>query len=380
MKPPFKEFNRQPAESPSTLDRESFRGLSPTQTMDRIIPFIRERRQLREITLNQRRADLTRILRDFASKGLDFATLQPEDVAAYREYLRELVDKKFISESYAAHLAKAWNAVVRAALGRTTQSGERLVMRGFPMRIRLVQHYTEDDMRKMFDAVDHYQFRTPHYRELFRTYLETAWCTGGRIRSYLARFTVGDIAWEKPAALFRHMKNKSEHNVVLTPRAAVRLRRWVDYLRTTPLWRGSETPVFIAPAGVVTSQWINRTLKRLARLAGIQKPITTHVIRKSVGTLIARENPKLAQEQLGISWDVFNKHYNQPLLEDRIARRDILPGYHWEPSTPEETIAKAYLEHVQGRLSQESLEASVEDARKQMSLPTTRWAGMTGYA
>ena len=41
---------------------------------------------------------------------------------------------------------------------------------------------------------------------------------------------------------------------------------------------------------------------------------------------MARENPKLAQEQLGISAAVFNLHYNQPSLEDRLMRRDILPA------------------------------------------------------
>lgn len=71
---------------------------------------------------------------------------------------------------------------------------------------------------------------------------------------------------------------------------------------------------------------MNESLKAAAVAAGVHKPVSTHVVRKSVGTLMGRDNPKLAQLQLGISEAVFNAHYNQPLLEDRLARRDLVPG------------------------------------------------------
>ena len=58
----------------------------------------------------------------------------------------------------------------------------------------------------------------------------------------------------------------------------------------------------------------------------------TRVIRKSVRTIIAKQNPRFARDQLGISNRVFEEHYNQPTIEDRLERGEILPGYGWYPS------------------------------------------------
>lgn len=133
---------------------------------------------------------------------------------------------------------------------------------------------------------------------------------------------------ERGLLALRHMKNKPEGHVdVLTPYALTVLQERFTVLRAFQLWAAPETPVFVAPGGTaLTPQWANRPLGRLASAAGVANRVTTHIIRKSCGTLIGLQNPKLAQEQLGISERVFNRHYNLPTLEGRLSRRDILPG------------------------------------------------------
>lgn len=67
--------------------------------------------------------------------------------------------------------------------------------------------------------------------------------------------------------------------------------------------------------------------------SGIKKKVTTHVPRKGAGTHMAKENPRLAREQLGITQKVFEKHYNQPTVGDRIEHRDLVLGAQPTPRT-----------------------------------------------
>lgn len=80
-------------------------------------------------------------------------------------------------------------------------------------------------------------------------------------------------------------------------------------LERMPHWQGRETAVFVGPDGKpLTAEWINRELKALVAVAGIHKPLTTHVLRKSIATIIGRTNPKYAHMQLGITSRVFEQH------------------------------------------------------------------------
>lgn len=96
-------------------------------------------------------------------------------------------------------------------------------------------------------------------------------------------------------------------------------------------------------------------------------------------TLIGRENPKLAQLQLGISAEIFNRHYNQPLLEDRMAKRDILPGADWTPKTPEGIAGTALLGLLSGELHKDDFEYQVKRARELEDLPADRKNDNRGY-
>ncbi|HEX2066744.1 MAG TPA: tyrosine-type recombinase/integrase, partial [Candidatus Thermoplasmatota archaeon] len=263
-----------------------------------------------------------------------------------------------ISSSTAAHRAIQWNASMRAVFGETSPPGQGLIMKGFKTHPRKIQHLTPEEFAAMIDALPRRHWQVLHHRELICTYLEVAWCAGARIGSLLnPRLRVGDADLEKGVLRLNHVKNRPSHDVVLSDRAIQRLRWWLGYLERDPHWRGRESPLFMGPrqGRLVSKQFINRALHDLARLAGTGKPVTTHVIRKSVGTLMALVNPKLAQEQLGITEKVFHRHYNQPLLEDRLAHREVLPGV-VERRTPEAVLGSAYLRFLRGEVTQARLD------------------------
>lgn len=310
-------------QAPTFLDRLPFRDLSPREAARRVVAHIAKHLDLRPVTLRQKERVLSLILSDLAQRGLNLGNVQPADATLYRQFLRNQVTERRISETYASHRVRVWNSCLRATF--CPEIATPLAMRGFPQRVRQIEHLTETDMGQLLAAIDHVAFSTMHHREAFRTYLETAWSTGARIGSLLG-VAAGDINWANRTLRLRHMKTKDGHTAILSMRASTQLQNWIDSLSQSPPWIGLGTKLLVTPKGrPLTGQWINWHLRRCAAAAGITKRVSTHVIRKSVGTIMARENPKLAQLQLGITSYVFNVHYNQPLLEDRLKRRDLLP-------------------------------------------------------
>lgn len=371
-----------PVATRKALSRAEFRGVDPKEASRRCDEFLRANNEsLRNPTLYHKKNTLGRMLQDFAQRGKDLPSLTTEDCTAYRAYLRDLVDRGILSEDSASGYVRVWNSVMRAVFGERGQPGEGLLMKNFKQHARKVKRLSEGDMSRLFQAADVTRFQWPHNRDAFKTYLEVAWASGARVGSIL-RVCVKDIDWDTQVVVFRHMKNmEGPHEAVLTARAALALKKWCDQLRTMPFWQEGETLLFVNPKGRrLTNKWLNETLLAACAAAGIQKRVTTHVLRKSAGTLIGRENPKFAQLQLGISAEVFNRHYNQPMLEDRLANRRILPGGNWKPTTPEEEAGHALLEFMRGRVSRPEFEAHVARARALQAQPNVPKETEPGYA
>ena len=74
---------------------------------------------------------------------------------------------------------------------------------------------------------------------------------------------------------------------------------------------------------------------------------------------MGKDNPKMAAEQLGITGKIFDKHYNQPDLDDRIARRDLLPGAGFAGSEDEKRIGTLYMQMRRGLVSEQEFEREV---------------------
>lgn len=328
----------QPAPEPPPrprLDRAGFRGLAPAEAARRLVQAVRDAGLgHREITLRNKASALRRVLEALWDRGKDLATVQPGDVRLYHAYLKDMAGRGLLSEDTCSNLARNWNSTVRLVFGLQDRPGKGLIMKGFQQHPAKRARLTQPEFDAMIGALDRHAFRWMHTRLAFQTYLEVAWCSGARIGSLLGgRLVVGDVDPTNGTIILRHMKNnrflpEGEHHViVLTPRATMAVKRWIRFLEPLPLYSGANTVLFVGPQGKpLTVKWVNETLRELAKAAGINKRISTHTFRRSAGTLIGSKNPKLAQEQLGISDRVFRRHYFVPLLEDRLAARGILPG------------------------------------------------------
>lgn len=393
----------------STLPRESFANVSPAEAASRLVDFHVSRVPLEEVSQAQKETVLRQLLENLAQKGLDLSNVTPDDMATYREWLRTLVEQGLMASSYASHVTSSWNATIRLAFGETGKPGESLLMRGFPQRPRQVQRLDGDEFQSILNASHRRRFRSPEDRDAFETYLELEWSTGARVGSltptgrrrrkrieateaepeevedlpanWSVTLTTGDIDWDNGTIRLRHMKNKPEHTAILTERALERLRRRVDYLRKTDHWRGDQTPILMGKAGKpLAPQAINRMLADCATMAGIRKKVTTHMLRKSVGTHIAKQNPRFAQDQLGITAKIFEAHYNQPTLDDRLERRDILPGaVTAAPRTPDEMVGQAWLKYSQGRMSRGDFETVLVQADRLRAQPSVRVPETSAY-
>jgi site-specific recombinase XerD len=275
-------------------DRAAFAGPNAEDQAERLVAFLKDHDEtLRPITLRNKKIILRRILRSFAERGKDLSTLTQEDCAAYREYLRDLATKGVYALDTAAYSVRNWNATMRRVFGETGKPGEGLLLKTFGQRARRVEHLNESEMSRLIEAADRFPFRWDHTRLAFKTYLEVEWATGARFGSlFEGRLLVKDIDWERQVLVFRHMKNKDHHTAVLTPRAAVALKKWCDHLATQPFYKGDETAVFVGPGGKPPStQWLNKSLQGVAGVAGITKKVSTHMLRKSVGTLTGARTP-----------------------------------------------------------------------------------------
>ncbi|MCA1820120.1 MAG: site-specific integrase, partial [Halobacteriales archaeon] len=324
----FGDFTAPEAALVKRLDRSRYAGMAPAVAAQKLMEDYAAMRPLEPSTRKEKTHIFTRILGDLAAKGKDIATVDQQTLAAYRAFLQQQVDSERLSQNYAYNLVKDWNAMVSLLFGETTRPGEGLKVKGFNQKAKEVQHLDMEEIDAMIQALPQVRFQDETYREAARIFLELACASAGRwdsIGSPLTTFACVDHV--AGSIVFREVKNKEEHQAVLTKRCLEALKRHEAFLRKTPHWKGPETPLLMGPRGtVVTYNWMRNTLHTVAALAGIRKPVTTHLFRKSVGTHMAKENPRLAREQLGITHKVFEAHYNQPNFKDRLDRRDLLMG------------------------------------------------------
>lgn len=349
-----------------TLAREVFRGLPPEDVAKAMADAHAQRVRLRPITRNQKEMVMRLVLDALAAKGHDVATADAKVMSAYREWLRARVEAGDISESYAGHIAIQWNATVRCVFGE--EASRELRFKGFKQHERKIVRRSPEDMAAIIAAAHKLGARTRDDKEAFIAYLELAWPTAGRAGSLLVeecRFA--DVDWQKGTVRFQHVKNKDLHEVVLSERAVARLRERRAYCMTRPWWRGEETPIIAGRSGrPLTLETINNKLKAAAARAGFTDRVTSHVIRKSSGTMMARENPRYAREQLGITAKVFEKHYNQPTIEDRLERRDLVPTVQ---EGPDALIGRAFMDLQAQRITSAEFQDILERANRMRAAP-----------
>lgn len=385
LRPTFDKWRPSTGPNPANqpVDRAGFAGLEPRAAARRLVEVFRERHEgIAASTGAKRTQQLTAVLTEFARVGKDLSSLTPSDVTAFRAYLKGLVDGGDLSQNTAAVWVDVWNVTVRVVFREAGKAGEGLLMKTMPKVAKAIDHLTQAELDAMVQTIPRTRFESDHNRSAFRAWIEIQWCAGPRVGSLMkGAAEIRDVDWARQVIRLRKVKNRRHHEIVLTPRAMVALSSHVELLRQSAAWHGDGTPLFCdAKGNPLSDDFANEGLKRVAIAAGIRKSVTTHAIRKAAGTLIAKHNPRLAQEQLGITERVFNRHYNQPTLQDRIDRRDILPGGEWTPTSPEEIAGAALLDLLAGRSSKDEFDAHVAKARALAGLDNPRRYPPPGYA
>ena len=361
----------QPTHQP--LDRAAFAGVPPAEAARRLAEAHAQRGRLEPVTRDQKEMVAKIVLETIGVKGYDLANAGAQIMSRYREWLRQRVEAGKISESYAGHIAIQWNATVRCVFGE--EASEELRFKGFKQHARKVVRRGPEDMAALIEAAHRIGYRTEDDKNAFLAYLELAWPTAGRSGSLLTEeLTFAQVDWEKGTLRFAHVKNKDEHETVLSERAVAKLRERRAYCMTRPWWRGENTPILAGRTGnPLTNQAVNQMLKRAGVRAGFTSRLTTHGIRKSAGTIMARQNPRYAREQLGITPKVFEAHYNQPTVEDRLERRDLVPAVGAQAG-PDELIGRAYLDLQAQRITNAQFQDVLERANKMRIVPEPKRA------
>ena len=312
------------------------------------------------------------------AKGYDLATVDGRTMAAYREWLRQRVERGDISESYAGHIAIQWNATVRAVFG--DEASKDLRIKGFRQHAKRIVRRGPDDMFVLVGAASRIRCRSEDDKHAFLCYLELAWPTAGRAGSLLKEtLTFAHVNWQQGILKFAHVKNKDEHETVLSERAIAKLRERRAYCETRPWWNGDDTPILAGATGrPLTTNAVNGMLARACVLAGFDAKLTTHGIRKSAGTIMARTNERYAREQLGITKKVFDQNYNQPTVEARLERRDLVPVV-GNANDPDAVIGKAFLDLQAQRITRHEFNEIVSRATRARVVPGVRPPEDPGY-
>ena len=357
--PKFGTFIAPEAAKIDVVDRARYAGLAPAAAAELLVADYVAKKPLEPSTQLNKTVVYRKVLTDLHERGLDMATTTTEAMTEYRAYLRALVDQDIIQENYAYNIVKDWNALVNLLFGeRELRPGQGLKMKGFRQLAKEGDHLTIEEMEQMLAQLPNR--RSPeHSRQATRVFLELAMSSAGRWDSIGApQTTFACINWEKGTIKFPKVKNRDNHEALLSDRALRCLKEQRQFLMEKGTWLGEDkTPILMGPKGkTVTYNTVNVALHDLAELALIKKRVTTHVPRKSVGTHMARDNPRLAREQLGITAKIFDKHYNQPRLEDRLERRDLLPGAAPSAKSPTERIGELYTQLARGKISQQEFD------------------------
>lgn len=362
-RPSFATFVAPEAAHIEVLDRQRFAGLTPAAAAAKLAADYHAKKTLEPSTRNNKETVYRRILTDLARRSLDMASVTPKAMVDYRAYLKSLVEKGHMQEGYAYSITKEWASLVNTLFGGLqTKPREGLKMTPFRQIPKVVDHLEMEDLDAMIAKLPERRFQNEHYRQTVHTFLEVAMATAGRWDSIGApETTFACIDWSQGTIKFPVVKNKTNHTALLTERALEHLRKWRTFLKDAGAWKGDEgTPIMMGPRGeTVSYPTVNDALHDLAALAGINKVVTTHVPRKTVGTHVAKENPKMAQLQLGITQKVFERNYNQPTLKDRMDRRDLLPGAQPGSRRVAERIGALYLQKQRGLISDQEFDREV---------------------
>ncbi|MDP3919867.1 MAG: site-specific tyrosine recombinase XerD [Candidatus Omnitrophota bacterium] len=276
-------------------------------------------------------------------KGLSKNTLEAygQDLAAYRVYLEATAKIKDFGLIRRNHILGFLGAEKKRGLSGTSLA-RRLVTVKLFHRFLVRERYVRDDVTSVLESPKLWkklpQFLTGREMEAIlkvpspykpngirdRALLECLYATGTRV-SEIAGLKIHDLDLDS-AFIKCQGKGGKERIVPIGRKAREAVRKYLDKVREK--WNPRTAHVFIGKQGKgLSRQFIWQLIKRYARLAGIQKPITPHTFRHSFATHLLEHGAdlRIVQELLGHA-DISTTQIYTHVSRDRL--KQVHAAYH----------------------------------------------------
>lgn len=161
-----------------------------------------------------------------------------------------------------------------------------------------------------------------------RALIAVLWRCGLRISEALA-LELRDLDFEAGTIRVRHGKGDKSRTVGLDEQTAALLARWLD--RRRDLSPGARAPIFCTlRGGRIDTSYIRHLLPRLARKAGVDRPVHAHGLRHTYAAELAREKTPInvIRDALGHTSLAVTDRYLRDVAPMHVI--DTMRARHWE--------------------------------------------------
>jgi len=241
-------------------------------------------------TISAYRSDLTHVARFLAARGLSLPDARREDLRDYLAHRRRTRAKATTAARLLSTLRRFYRYLARE--GRVSEDPTALI--DSPKLVRaLPKSLTEEQVERLLAAPD---CGTPlGLRD--RAMLETLYATGLRV-SELVALTLGQVGLTQGVVRVVG-KGDKERLVPLGEEALAWLGRYLAEARGPLLGRRAADAVFVtARGGPLTRQAFWHNIKRYARKAGIEAPLSPHTLRHAFATHLLNHGADLRVVQM----------------------------------------------------------------------------------
>ncbi|MFC1708299.1 tyrosine-type recombinase/integrase, partial [Planctomycetota bacterium] len=218
-----------------------------------------------------------------AARGMKLREATRADLLAWKE---SLLDRGNSTRTVNVRLAGVKALYRFMAVAKLGDRDPTQYVRFMPEQTKRMTILTPDEVDQMLGVID---MESPGgLRDYFL--IAFLFATAGRIGE-VTGLRVQDIDLRRGTVTFRGRKNKEDNVVCLTRESAELLRHYLQHVR--PIFAakakdGYEDLVILSLHGRRFDRSnVSRTLKKYAKLAGIEKHVSSHTFRRSIATILA---------------------------------------------------------------------------------------------
>jgi integrase/recombinase XerD len=265
----------------------------PDARVTAFLAYVRLELGLAANTVAAYRRDLALVHQGLVALGLDLAQCGPDEVGRLLAWLR---DERRLAASSLVRLLVAWRMYTRFLVGEKLLARDRIGLAQMPKTWNtLPEVLSVDEVERLLHAVAEGPMRLRD-----RLALELLYACGGRA-SEVVGICLEDLK-EHAALVQLHGKGGKDRMVPLGERARSALRRYLAELRPTLDPQHQRRHLLLSARGRPLGRhalW--KVVHDAGRLAGIARPVYTHLLRHSFATHLLEGGADLrsVQELLG---------------------------------------------------------------------------------